>query len=449
MKSAACIVAGALLATTGMTPPDDRAPLLALLHDGRFDAARAEVARHGAGGTPDDLFFAAFVTYWQLVFEDDSTELQATLERQLDAAIDAAERATRAGAEGPAALWAGNSHLLMAQLRASERRPLSAAFEAKKAKRLLETATERGENASDAYFGLGTYNYMADTVPSYVKGLRALLFLPRGNRDKGLEQLAVAAARSPHFAFEARALLVTIYANRHERLYDEALRERTNLLEQAPDRVASLYAAARLDVSLGRNASALHHVERATARAVGLGDVHPVVLRCLDLLQARAEFASFRPDLAAETARRAIASGQGLYPGVRRDLEGLLKAAERSAAGVDWTALRDAPPGAPAPEISALAEVAPERPMLALLAGDAQLRAGQPEAARLWLDKAAAAGLSPVLLAGCQLRQGQASDLLGERTRAVDYYKRAAATPGFWAKDAAFYYQKNPFRGAP
>jgi len=420
-----------------------------MLHDGRFDAARAEAVRLGAGGTSDDLFFAAFVTYWHLVFEDDSLELQATLERQLDAAIDAAEREMRLGGEGPSALWGGSSHLLMAQLRASERRPLSAAFEAKKAKRLLETATKRGENPSDAFFGLGTYNYMADTVPNYVKGLRALLFLPRGDRDKGLEQLAIAAARSPHFAFEARTLLVTIYANRHERLYDEALREKSNLLEQSPDRVASQYAAARLDVSLGRNASALDHVERATARAVALGDVHPVVLRCLDLLKARAEFASFRPDLAAGTARRAIASGRGLYPGVRSDLEALLAAAERTAAGVDWTALKAATPGTAAPEAIALAAAAPERPLLALLAGDAELRAGQPEAARMWLDKAAASGLAPVLLAGCQLRQGQASDLLGERTRAVDYYKRAAATPGFWAKDAAFYYQKTPFRGAP
>jgi hypothetical protein len=49
---------------------------------------------------------------------------------------------------------------------------LAAAYEAKKAKRLLESASKAGANTADALFGLGTYNYLADTVPSYVKGLR-------------------------------------------------------------------------------------------------------------------------------------------------------------------------------------------------------------------------------------------------------------------------------------
>ena len=42
----------------------------------------------------------------------------------------------RSSSAGEAALFAGSSHLLLAELRASQRRPIAAAFEAKKAKRL-------------------------------------------------------------------------------------------------------------------------------------------------------------------------------------------------------------------------------------------------------------------------------------------------------------------------
>lgn len=447
MKSIAWILAGVLVqAAAAQAPPaapaTDRAAYLARLRDGRFAAAE----RLAPSGTqsPEDLFFTSFTTYWTLVFDDDNEEHQALLDRQLDATVAASGKS-----DSPdlAALWSGNAHLLLAQLRAWERRPLGAAFEAKKAKKALETAVKHGAEAADASFGLGTYNYMADTVPSYVKGLRALLFLPAGNRRLGLEQLENAAEHSRYFAFEARVLLITIYANKHERLYDRAMAERDKLMTQAPDTVASLYASARLDLSLGRNQSALASLARAASRADTFDDVDPVVLRSIDLLRARGEFAALRPDLAAATARKALATHRGLSPAIRESLTQILDASERTAEGIEWPAVT-AEDGntVEASRASELAGSQPDRPMLALIAGDANLRAGKAEEAIRWLDRAATSTLAPALRAGCQLRQGQASDLLGQRSRALDFYKRAADTPGFMAKDAAFYYQQAPYR---
>jgi hypothetical protein len=258
VNRAAWIVAGAVLSAVSADPPTplttDRAAYLSRLHDGRFNAA---VETNSSG--PDDAerrFFAAFITYWRLVFDDDNPQLQTMFDHQLDGVVSAADADSAQDGGTSPQLWSGNGHLLLGQLRAWEKKPMAAAFEAKKAKKALESAVKGGANASDAYFGLGTYNYMADALPGYVKGLRALLFLPAGDRERGLEQLETAARESRLFAFEARVLLMTIYANRHERLYTRAMEQRDLLLAQAPDTVASLYASARLDISLGRNDSA-------------------------------------------------------------------------------------------------------------------------------------------------------------------------------------------------
>jgi len=415
----------------------DPAEVLALLHDGRFEAARRTLLRDDGKRAPAELFLNAFTTYWLLVFDDENDALRTTLDAQLAATISAAEAVRDPALVGDAALWSGSSHLLVAELRASQRRPLAAAFEAKKAKRSLESASIAGPDATDARFGLGTYNYVADTVPSYVKGLRALLFLPKGNRNLGLRQLEEAATGSRYFALEARTLLITIYANKHERQYGRAIDERDHLLAAFPDTVASAYASARLDISLGRNDAALAQLARAEARARALGDVDPVVLRCIDLLKAKAELSGFRPDLAAATTAAALASGSGLSPAIRADLDGLHTAAKQLAEGITW------PQGTA--DFGALAAERPDRPLLALLAGDAGLKSGRAQEALDWFARATAAGLQPAWQAGCVFRQGQAEDLLGRRPRALELYKQASVAPGFVARDGAFYYQQSPY----
>lgn len=438
MRPSALILAGSLLVSLPSLA-GGREGIPALLHDGRFAAAREALGPVTAESSPEDAFLEAFVTYWTLIFDDENETLEKRLDGEIATALSAAER--REG-DPAASLWSGNSHLVLAQLRAGQKKSLGAAFEAKKAKKQLEAAVASGARPDDALFGLGTYNYMADTLPSYIKGLRALLFLPKGDRDEGISQLKKAAESSPTFAFEARVLLITIYAHKHERRFDEAIAQRDRLLEQGPTTIASLYAAARLDLSLARNRSAVAWLTKADERAAKLGDVDPVVLRSLELLRARAELADLRPDLAAATAHRALAAKAGLGTGIRRDLESLLSASKEYARGIEWTHVD----GADAASLTALAEASPSDPRLALIAGDAQLREGRAKEASSLLERAEGAGLARGWLGGCLLRQGQAADLTGNRERALALYKRAAETTSFPGRDAAYYYQATPYR---
>ncbi len=443
------LAVGLAVSAASVAAQPSREEFLSLLHDGRFAAAQRELRRAGDLARPEDLFFDAFTTYWRLIFDDDNNELRETLDAQLAVVIAASDESGSA-APADAALWGGCAHLLLAELRASQRRPLSAAFEAKKAKRLLESPSISGDAATDALFGLGTYNYVADTVPSYVKGLRALLFLPKGNREKGLAQLAAAAEGSRTFGLEARTFLLTIYANSHERLYDRAVLERNRLLERSPESIATLYASARLDLSLGRNESSLRRLAQAEDRARSFGDVDPAVLRSIDLLVARAELAALRPDRAAATAARALAAGNGLGPKIRADLEAVRATAGKQAEGIEWSEIdiaRNQKGDAAVYRAAAVAN--DDRPLLALLAGDAELRGGQAHEALTWFTRASGAGLPPELRPGCEFRQAMAEDLLGQRSQAIAMYKRVAATPGFAAKDAALYYQQSPYGIAP
>ena len=135
-------------------------------------------------------------------------------------------------------------------------------------------------------------------------------------------------------------------------------------------------------------------------------------------------------------------AGSGLGTGIRRDLESILSASREYAKGIEWTHVA----GADAASLAALAEASPADPRLALLAGDAQLREGRAKEASAWLERAEGSGLARGWLGGCLLRQGQAADLTGNRSRAVALYKRAAETTGFPGRDAAYYYQATPYR---
>jgi hypothetical protein len=181
-----------------------------------------------------------------------------------------------------------------------------------------------------------------------------------------------------------------------------------------------------------------------------MGDVDPVVLRSMELLRARAELGALRPDRAKATTAHSLATGLGLGPSIRADLEAVHTTASRQAEGIAWPQVASEHESAQeAAAFGALAKAHPDRPLLALLAGDGALRAGRGQEALDWFARAGGAGLPPELQAGCLLRQGQAEDLLGHRSLALEFYKRAAGTRGFAAKDAAFYHQQQPYRRDP
>lgn len=410
---------------------------LTLLHDGRFDAADRLLA--SPAEDPSERFLRAFVTYWRLLYDTENPSLRAELERRLLRVLEITDRRLDANpGDARALLWAGTTRLFLAQHRAAEDQPFAAAREAKRARKLLEAAASAGAESAETLFGLGTYDYAADRLPSILKGLRAILFLPGGNRERGIERLERSARESRYFSLESRIVLATLLSKKHERLYDRCLEETRLALEEHPDAVAALDAAARLRVRLDLPDEAAALLDRALARAETLGDVDPTVVATLELWRARADLARLRPDLARERAAAIVGRGASLPEEIVRDARWLVGDADV------WipSATGPLPPDAP-PEKGA-------DPRTALVAGRALLRAGRPAGASAWLALARASpGLPEAWRGPAFLWSGEAADLEGKRAAAISFYRKAADQPSFLAKDAAFWRQSTPYRSAP
>ncbi|MDP6358445.1 MAG: hypothetical protein QF473_25215, partial [Planctomycetota bacterium] len=57
------------------------------------------------------------------------------------------------------------------------------------------------------------YNYFVDALPSVMRFMRALLFIPSGDKDKGLEQLTIASEKATYSRVYARVVMSSLYNN--------------------------------------------------------------------------------------------------------------------------------------------------------------------------------------------------------------------------------------------
>jgi hypothetical protein len=416
--------------------------VLALLHDGRFDAAERRAAGAASGTDLEALFLDAFVYYWRLLYDERNAALQTAFDARLGRTITLADQRLARNPKDPeAALWGGTAHLLRGQLLGRQKKAMAAASEAKRSRKLLLLSP-----SADALFGLGSYNYLTDQLQGAARGLRAILGIPPGDREEGLRQLERAAREAEHLRLEARLLLMSMYAGKRERRYDEALRQADRLVREHGSAVVALDAAARTELSVGRPDRAAALLDRALAQ----GGADPSVTATLRVHRARCELARFRPDRAEEWL--APLANPAAVPASLRDELKEAAAAARSIPSASWQRV-SAGAGLPQEEAArALAEVArahPEDAVAALYAGRALLLAGRAGDALPLLVRAEGSGrLAAPWVGPSRLLAGQAADLLGQRAQAVAWYRKALESPEWVGRDAPRRWLDRPYRGA-
>lgn len=104
----------------------------------------------------------------------------------------------------------------------------------KKMKHSAEVLIERAPDYEEARYLLGSYNYFADALPGYIKFLRALAFLPGGDRTTGMKQLIGTYQKQTVTSMEAGRTLAYIYTYFEDRP-DYGVRMCDNILGQCPD----------------------------------------------------------------------------------------------------------------------------------------------------------------------------------------------------------------------
>src|SRR5262249_41367369 len=146
---------------------------------------------------------------------------------------------------------------LRAQIAATENHWWETAQLGKKMKAATEDLLKQDPNYFPAYYLLGSYNYFADALPSYLKFLRTLVFLPHGNRIEGLNQLILAYQKGGVVSVEAGRTLAIIYTY-YQKRYDYGAQMCENLLTTYPDSFdVSLYKGINLYFSMSWEKSAV------------------------------------------------------------------------------------------------------------------------------------------------------------------------------------------------
>ena len=129
--------------------------------------------------------------------------------------------------------YAGMGDALFARLYGIRSETKLAARYGVRARERLIRAEALDPNLADADFGLGLYNYYADTLSSMAKMLRFFIGIPGGSKPDGIRQLNHAISEGTLTPVEARFFL-TLCLHNYDQKYEQALEVSAPLEEKYP-----------------------------------------------------------------------------------------------------------------------------------------------------------------------------------------------------------------------
>ena len=208
-----------------------------LVYNLEFEAAEEEfhtLIRMNPGH-PAGHFFLAMVDWWRITIDIEDESRDERFLSALDRVIDQCDSILDLdGKNVEAIFFKGGALGFQGRLRFHRNDYLGAANAGRKALPLVETAYELDPTNADILLGTGIYNYYADVIPNeypWVKPL--LLFIPPGDKQKGIAQLEQAAREGRYASIEATYFLMQIEFY-YERQYDRVLELAHSLVRRFP-----------------------------------------------------------------------------------------------------------------------------------------------------------------------------------------------------------------------
>jgi hypothetical protein len=221
--------AALLIAAPAYAAPLTEGPRLSAAYDlilnAQFDRAEAQLAQ-ACPPAPLEACqsLRAASLWWQILLNPESRADDKRFQELALQVIAANEAWTRREPRRAEAwFYLAGAHAPLVQWRILRGERVAAAREGAAIKAALERAIELDPALYDAYFGIGIYHYYADIAPAAAKVLRWLLFLPGGDRVKGLQEMLQARDRGELLRGEADYQLQLIYLW-YERNTDLALK---------------------------------------------------------------------------------------------------------------------------------------------------------------------------------------------------------------------------------
>jgi tetratricopeptide (TPR) repeat protein len=197
----------------GLTGSAQLARVYDTIFDAQFDEVPAELEK-ACPPAPREVcrVLDAVSLWWQIQLNPLDLSLDKEFQQRINYAVAGAETwTTREPQRAEAWFYLGGAYGARVQWRVLRGEGLAAARDGKRIKDVLEKALALDPDMHDAWFGIGLYHYYADVAPAAAKVLRWLLFLPGGDRVKGLQQMLRARDEGALLRSEADYQLQIIY----------------------------------------------------------------------------------------------------------------------------------------------------------------------------------------------------------------------------------------------
>ena len=215
--------------------------------DSTFDTLKQINPRHPAG-----LFFHSMVEWWRIMIDIDNDAHDKEFFDGLDRVIALCDSILDKNPNDVTALFfKGGAIGFKGRLKFHRDDYFAAANAGRKALPLIQQVAELAPDNSDVLLGTGMYNYYADVIPEeYPFAKPLLLFIPPGDKKKGLQELTQAAEKGKFASVEATYFLLQTYYF-YEKDYPKALDLATELTGKYPNNMLFQKYLGRCYVVLG------------------------------------------------------------------------------------------------------------------------------------------------------------------------------------------------------
>ena len=206
---------------------------------------------------PAGYFFRAMVLWWKIVIDIDDPRYDQQFYDELDHVVAICDSMLdRNENDIDAIFFKGGAIGFEGRLRFHRDEWMDAANAGRQALPLVKKASALDPGNYDIYLGTGIYNYYAEVIPNEYPVVKPLmLFVPAGDKAKGLEQLTIASQKARYAAVETSYFLMQIYYS-FERDYVKALALAQSLHARFPGNMV-------FHKYLGRCYSVMGNFERA------------------------------------------------------------------------------------------------------------------------------------------------------------------------------------------
>lgn len=222
-----------------------------------FDSAQAEFQQlvKAKPDHPAGYFFLAAVEWWNILITLDDNSRSDRDEKflsLLDRVIDLCDkRLDKNENDLPALFFKGGALGFRGRLHGNREDWLKAASDGRTALPIVRDTYKLAPNNEDILLGMGIYNYYAAVIPEkypFVKPF--MIFFPRGDKQKGIQQLRRASQNASYANIEASYFLMQIL-HFFEQQQVEALELALNLYKKYPNNVVFHKYVGRCHAALG------------------------------------------------------------------------------------------------------------------------------------------------------------------------------------------------------